>query len=225
MPSVVRLTLAGLCAAGTMLGAAACTDVDQANAASITRDDLVSAMAGQLTAGSGISYTATYQLVGGGTATVTRGQRPSRTAYVYPGGRLIVTPASVTRCTGDATLTCTRTDPDPTAATTLSGTNLVTPEAALAMLNTAALDQDVEAESHDTTVAGRHANCLDLAEVDGTPAREFSVCVTNEGALASFTAMIKGERADLAMTTYADKVTPAMFTLPATAKVTDRRTK
>lgn len=225
MPSVVRLVVAGLAAATVIAGAAGCTNIDEANAASITRGGLASAMATQLTAGSGISYTARYQLVGGGTATITRGQRPARTAYLYPGGRLLVTTTATLLCTGDKSLTCTKSSPDPAAAAALSGTRLVTPEAALAMLNTAALDPDAVAEPHDTTVAGRHANCLDLSEVDGTPARRFSVCVTNEGALASFTATIKGQHADMALTTYSDRVTPDMFTLPATARVTDRRTK
>lgn len=212
-------------AAAVIAGAAGCTDIDEASAASITRGGLASAMAGQLAAGSGISYTATYQLVGGGTATITRGQRPSRTAYVYPGGRLIVTSTATISCTGDKSLTCTESNPDPMAATTLSGAKLVTPESALTMLNTAALDPDAIAEPSDTTVAGRHANCLELSKVDGTPASAFSVCVTNEGALASFAATIGGEHADMALTTYTDEPEPEMFTLPATAKVTDKRTK
>jgi hypothetical protein len=225
VPSVVRLTTVGLLAAAVIAGAAGCTDIDEASAASITRGGLASAMAGQLAAGSGISYTATYQLVGGGTATITRAQRPTRTAYVYPGGRLIVTPTATTTCTGDKSLTCTESNADPMAAASLSSSKLVTPEAVLTMLNTAALDPDAIAEPRDTTAAGRHANCLELTQVDGTPASAFSVCVTNEGALASFAATVNGEHADMALTTYADKPTPAMFTLPPTAKVTDKRTK
>jgi hypothetical protein len=225
VPSVVRLTIASLVAGALIVGAAGCTNIDEANAASFTRGDLASAMAAQLTVGAGISYTAKYQLVGGGTATISRGQRPARTAYVYPGGRLIVSPDATIRCTGDKSMTCTERNPDPAASATLAGAGLVTPEAALTMLNAAALDPDAVAEPHDTTVAGRHANCLELDRVDGTAAGEFSVCVTNEGALASFSATIRGERADMALTTYSDRVTQDMFTLPPAAKVTDKRTK
>jgi hypothetical protein len=225
VPFVSRSALAGLTAVVALLGAAGCTDLDEASAAGITHDDVVSAMASQLTGGSALSYTATYQLTGGDTATVTRAQSPARTAYIFPGGRLIATPTSTVRCTGDAKLACTESTPDPNAAATMADSPLITPEAALAMLNTAALDPDVLAEPHDTTVAGRHANCLDLSRVDGAPTREFSICVTNEGALASFTATIRGKQTDLALTKYADHAKTTDFTLPSTAQVTDKRPK
>lgn len=198
--------------------------MDEASAAGTARDDVVSALTDQLTAGSALSYTATYQLAGGDIATVVRAQSPARTAYDFPGGMLIVTPTATIRCQGDGNApTCTETAADATAAATLAGTPLVTPEAALAMLNTATLDPDVAADQHDTTIAGRHALCLDLSRVDGTPAREFGICVTNEGALASFAATINGELADLALTAYSDRPTPGAFALPAAAKLTDKR--
>ncbi len=219
MSSALRLTLTGLLGAA-LLGAAGCGGSGEASAAGLAQGDLVSAMAAQLSAGSALSYTATYQLTGGDTATITRAQRPARTAFVYPGGRLIVTAQSTTRCQGD---TCIQTPPDPTAAAGLS--QLVTPEAVLGMLNTAALDPEVDARQHDTTIAGRHATCLDLRNVNGTPAPDFSVCVTNEGALASFTATIRGTPADLALTDYSDQVSGSDFTLPPSARVTTRPAK
>ncbi|NMO51065.1 hypothetical protein HH310_07665 [Actinoplanes sp. TBRC 11911] len=226
MPSVVRLTTAGLAAAAVIAGAAGCTDIDEASAASITRGGLASAMAGQFAAGSGITYTATYQVGGDGSATITRAQSPTRTAYIYPGGRLVTGLHGTIRCTGDTAPTCTESDPDPAAAAALADTRLVTPEAAQTMLNAAALDPDAIATPHDTTVAGRHANCLELSKVDGTLASAFTVCVTNEGALASFSATIKGEHADMALTAYSDKVTdPDVFITPRDAKVTSKRAK
>ena len=226
MSSALRRTLAGRLLPGLLLpglllvGAAGCGGTGEANAAGLAQGDLVSALAAQLSAGSALSYTATYQLAGGETATITRAQRPPRTAYVYPGGRLLVTTTATISCKGD---NCTQSAPDPTAAAGL--TALVTPEAALGMLNTAALDPAVEAAQHDTTVAGRHATCLDLQNVDGTPARDFTVCVTNEGALASFAATLNGTPTDLAMTAYSDRVSGADFTLPASAKITTEPTK
>jgi hypothetical protein len=218
--------LAGLLAGVTLLGVAGCGDLDEASAAGGTRDDLVSAMAAQLSGGSALSYTATYQVTGGGTATVTRAQRPARTAYVYPGGRLLVTGTATIRCQGDDRApVCTETLPDPAAAATLQGTSLVTPEAVLAMLNLAAVDPDIAASQHDTTIAGRHATCLDLRGVDRAPARDFTACVTNEGALASFAATIGGQRKDLALTNYSESVTGEAFVLPPAAKVTDKRAK
>jgi hypothetical protein len=204
-----------------LLGAAACTDIDTANAAGIAHDDLVSETAIQLARVTGLTYTATYQLTGSGTATITQAQKPTRTAYSYPGGRLLETVTGTVRC--DAKSACTETTPTPATALPLAGSRLITPEAVLAMLNTAALDQDVQATSHDTTIAGRHATCLDLQRVDGTPASEFQLCVTNEGVLGSFTATIAGERFEQALTTYAEKADPTAFDLPPGAKLTDKR--
>ncbi|MFI5890713.1 hypothetical protein ACIA5D_11415 [Actinoplanes sp. NPDC051513] len=224
MRSRPRLTVISFAAAAALLlGTTACTDLDTANAAGITRDDLVSEMAIQLARVTGLTYTATYQLTGGDTATITQAQKPTRTAYVHPGGRLLETVTGTVRC--DKALNCTETDPAPATAAPLTGSKLITPEAALAMLNAAALDQELDAAQHDTTIAGRHATCLDLRRVDGTPTSEFSLCVTNEGALGSFAATIAGERFDQALTAYEEKADLAALDLPASAKLTDKRSK
>jgi hypothetical protein len=237
-----RLTaLSATAAAALLLGAAGCTSLDQASAAGMAHDDLLSEMSIQLARVTGLTYSATYQLTGGDTATVTQAQKPTRTAYVYPRGRLIQTPTGTVRCIGDQTggeargkaggeargkaTVCTETDPAPATTAPLAGSALITPEAALAMLNTAALDREVDATQHDTTIAGRHAICLDLDNVDGIPARRFSLCVTNEGALGSFAATIAGTYYEQALTTYGEKVAPDAFDLPPAAKLTDRRGK
>ncbi|MEU4245253.1 hypothetical protein [Actinoplanes sp. NPDC026619] len=226
MPMRLRLTAVGLATAVALLGSAGCAGLEQASAAGISRDDMVSEMATQLARVTGLTYTATYQLAGGDTATVTQAQKPTRTAYVYPGGRLVEETTGTIRCEGSpAALKCTETDPSPATALPLTGSTLVTPEAALALLNTAALDQEVEATPHDTTIAGRHATCLDLKQVDGTPTAEFGICVTNEGALGSFTATIAGTRYEQALTAYGEKAEPENLILPAAAQVTDKRTR
>jgi hypothetical protein len=223
--SAARHKLAGLTAvAVSLLGVTACTDLDEASAAGITRDDLVSEMATQLAGAATLTYTATYQTAGGGTAHITQAQKPSRSAYAYPGGRLIVTPTATTRCSAARrTVTCTETAPSTATGTELTGTAVVSPDTVLAMLNTAALDSDVIAQQHDTTFAGHHATCLDLRHVDGTPAHEFSVCVTSEGALGSFTATIGGKQLDVALTAYSDKADETAFALPPKAKLIDNR--
>jgi hypothetical protein len=118
---------------------------------------------------------------------------------------------------------CTTTSTAPSADPGI--TTMITPGAVLAMLNTAALDEDAVATQHDTTVAGRHATCLSVRGVDGTPAAAFAVCVTNEGALGSFAATIDDKRADVALTTYSDQADADAFLVPAAAKLVDKRTK
>lgn len=223
MLSVARLTSTGVTAGTLLLGATACTNLDQASAASITRDDLVSEMAGQLAESSALTYTATYQLAGGDTARITQSQKPTRTAYAFPGGRLIVTSTATIRCKGsEKAPICTETTPSPSVDARQTGA-LITPDAVLAMLNTAALDSNVVAKQHDTTIAGRHATCLDLSQVKSAPASSFAVCVTSEGALGSFTATIDGKQVDVALTAYSDKPDEAAFVLSSAAILTDRR--
>ncbi|MCO8277122.1 hypothetical protein M1L60_41765 [Actinoplanes sp. TRM 88003] len=220
MPSVSRLTLAGLAVAGAvLLGTSGCGDLDEASAAPLTRENLITETADQLAAGSALTYSAKYQVAGGETATVSRAQRPGRAAYVYPGGRLITTTTVTIRCEGNS---CTSATVDPAAAAGLDEAPLVSPEAAQAMLATAALDPAVETEQHDTTITGRHATCL---KVLSSPARTFDVCVTNEGILASFTATIDGQRIDQALTSYSETVPPDAFLVPTGAELIDKSAK
>jgi hypothetical protein len=215
VPSVARLTSTGVTAAAVLFGAAACTGLDQASAAGISRDNLISEMAGQLAASAGLTYTAKYQLAGGDTARITQTQKPTRTAYAFPGGRLILTATATIRCTGDENAPdCVETTPSPANDARQTGA-LITPDVVLAMLNSAALDATVVAKQHDTTVAGRHATCLDLSR--------FTVCVTSEGALGSFTGVLGGRQADVALTAYSDKPDESAFALPPAASLTDKR--
>jgi hypothetical protein len=218
----VRIVLTGVAASATMLVAAACGGVDTANAASITHDDLVSELADQLGESATLSYTATYQLAGGDDAQITQVQKPTRVVYTYPGGRMLRESGATTRCAGpDTALKCTETDPGP--ADIHSTGSLTTPDAVLAMLNLAAVDPAAVATQHDTTIAGHHATCLALTGVAHTPTPDFTVCVTSEGALGSFTATMGGKQADLALTEYSDKPDVSAFDLPMSAKIIDRR--
>ncbi|MBU2668801.1 hypothetical protein KOI35_35350 [Actinoplanes bogorensis] len=221
MLTVTRLTTAGLAAACVaLLGLSGCGDIDEASASPLSRDDLITETADQLAAGANLTYSAKYQVAGGETATVNRAQRPLRSSYVYPGGRLIVTTTVTVKCTGSTV--CDSRAADPAAAATLNDGPLISPEAAQAMLATAALDPIVDTKSHDTTIAGRHATCLLLDGVDGTPAKKFDLCVTNEGVLASFTATIDGVRIDQALTAYAEELPSDAFLVPPGAKLVDK---
>jgi hypothetical protein len=211
---------------------AGCGDLESASAsAGIARSDLVADLAAQLGKSSALTYSATYQLAGGATATVAQAQRPARAAYRYPGGQLLVTTAALTRCEPvNKALTCTMTAP-PTPPTALPGTlltgaekaGLVSQPAVLALLNQAALDPDMTVDQHDTTIAGHHATCVDLADVDDAAASEFGVCITNEGVLGSFTGTLSDKDVDLALTQYADRAAVDAFDPPRNAKMIDQR--
>ncbi|RSM52079.1 hypothetical protein DMB66_40710 [Actinoplanes sp. ATCC 53533] len=208
---------------------AGCSDLDDPGQG-LTRNDLVADLAAQMTAAADLTYEASYQLSGGGKATVAQTKKPARTAYVYPGGKITVTADATTECHMAKTTTCTMTAPltaaSPAPATVFDGageTGLVTPATVLALLNAAVLDNDVEVDQHDTTIAGRHATCVQLAGVDDAAARDFTTCITNEGVLGSFSGILNQTRMDVAMTHYSEQVEEATFALPQSAKLVDRR--
>jgi hypothetical protein len=213
-----------LCAA-----TAGCSDLEDTGQG-LTRNDLVADLAAQMTAAADLTYEANYQLSGGAEATVAQTRKPARTAYVYPGGKITVTAAATTECKMAKTTTCTMTapataaSPPPAKVFAVAGqTGLVTPATVLALLNAAVLDNDVEVVQHDTTIAGRHATCVQLNKVDDAAARDFSTCITNEGVLGSFNGILNQTRMDVAMTHYSEQVQEAMFDLPKAAKLVDRR--
>lgn len=224
-----RLRLAA--AALLLATAAGCSDLDETPAQGLSRTDLVADLASQLAGAAGRTYEATYQLSGGETATIAQTQKPARSAYVYPGGKLLVTADATTECrTAAKPVTCTMTTPatptsppPPAVFRGADATGMVTPATVLTLLNRAVLDTDVEVDQHDTTIAGRHATCLDLKGVDGAAARDFGTCITNEGVLGSFSGMLNQTRVEVAMTHYADRVADDVFELPRAAKLIDRR--
>ena len=100
---------------------------------------------------------------------------------------------------------------------------MVTPATVLALLNTAVLDNNLEVKQHDTTIAGRHATCVELAGVDEAAASDFTTCITNEGILGSFSGVLNQTRVDVAMTHFAEQVPDGMFDPPPAAKLIDHR--
>ncbi len=224
-----RRLLPGLAAAVLLLGG--CGDLDEAaSAQGIAQGDLVSELAAQLAASATLSYTAGYQLAGGGTATVAQAQDPPRSAYAYPGGRVLVTEQAVTECRGTRKPTCTMTAPPDAGAApparVFAGaqrTGMVTPATVLSLLNAAALDPTVTLAPRDTTIAGHHATCLELSGLDDDRSRAFTTCVTNDGVLGSFTGTVEGKPIDVAMTEFDSQVRGDAFDPPAGAQVVDRR--
>ena len=212
-----------LCAA-----TAGCSDLEESGPG-LTRNDLVADLAAQMTSATDLTYEANYQLSGGEKATVAQTRKPARTVYVYPGGKVTVTADATTECRTARTTTCTLTAPAAAGpATVLEGagkSGLVAPTTVLGLLNAAALDTDVEVTQHDTTIAGRHATCVELAGVDDAAARDFTTCITNEGVLGSFNGVLNQTRVEVAMTRYSEQVEEAMFELPKSAKLVDRRSR
>ncbi len=210
----------------TSLTVTGCQTLDDAGRA-IGHADLVNDLASRLDQALTLTYSADYQLAAGQTATIAQAQEPARSAYTWPGGKLTVTEDATTRCetTGGRTV-CTlepppagTTKPSVTVFTEAERQGLVTPPAVVGLLTAAALDPDASITSGDTTLAGRHATCV---EVSGS-ADDFNACVTTDGALASFTGQVDGKPVDLALTRYRESVESTAFDPPPGAGMVDRR--
>ncbi|GIE79269.1 hypothetical protein Aph02nite_52190 [Actinoplanes philippinensis] len=197
-------------------GVTACTGLDQAGAAGIADEALVSEAADRVAAADALTWTTTYRLAGGATARVVRAQSPSRVAYSWPSGSLISTPDAVTRCDGSGgKAVCTATSPD-ADQTIPASTGLITPSAILDMLEVAAIDPGVEVVPRETTIAGRYASCLKFGA-------GFEVCVTGEGTVAAFTGTVQGTPVEMLLTDYSSGTDEADFTVPPDAHLDDRR--
>jgi hypothetical protein len=242
LPTRRRLGLGLLAVA--MASASGCTGLgDPASAQSLTRNDLVSELAAQLAGSGSLTYAATYQLAGGATASVTQAQRPLRAAYRYPGGEVLVTSAAITHCAKKVcTMTAPVTPPPSGTFTDAHKAGLATPAAVEELLNTARMDPDLNVVQRDTTVAGRHATCVTLGNVDSdlvagssstgaSPAPQpsmtsgFSTCITSDGVIGSFTGTLHGTPIDVALTDYSDHVPSVPFEPPPAAKLVDHRSK
>ncbi|MEU4639056.1 hypothetical protein [Micromonospora sp. NPDC023814] len=222
--TTLRMLAVSVIASLTVTG---CQTLDDAGRA-IGRADLVNDMATRLDGALELTYSADYQLPGGQTATIAQAQEPARSAYTWPGGKLTVTPEATARCeTAAGRATCTlEAPPAPNAKpsvavfTEAKQQGLVTPPIVVGLLTAAALDPDAVITQSDTTLAGRHATCVDVERSSG----DFVACVTTEGALGSFTGQVDGKPVELALHRYRETVDATAFDLPSGAGVVDRRT-
>ena len=221
MPAArVRVVLGLLVVALSLAG---CAGFDNPAAAhGLSRGDLVDELAAQLGGSASRTYLATYSLAGGATGTIAQAQRPARAAYRYPGGELLLAGGTTTRCAGRiCTVTVTGTGrPAGGAFADAHRAGLVDPAAVQDLLNAARIDPDTTVEQHDTTVAGRHATCLRLGNVDTAETGSFSTCVTSDGVLGSFAGTIEGTKVDVALTNVAGQVPGDAFDTPAGARMT-----
>ena len=207
------LVVVALCLAG-------CADFsDPAAAHGLTRSDLVAEVATQLGGSASQTYLATYALAGGETGTIAQDQRPPRAAYRYPGGELLVTGTTIARCAGRTCTVAAGVQPPAAAFADAHHAGLVNPSAVQELLTAARYDPDMTVEQHDTTVAGRHATCLRLGNVDKAETGTFSTCVTSDGLLGTFTGTLDGTEVEVALTNYADTVNDDPFEPPPGAKM------
>jgi hypothetical protein len=222
----VRATVLAALAALGVLAAAGCGAIDETRQV-LDRADLVDELASRLDRASELTYTAQYQLPGGETATIAQAQRPVRSAYSYPGGKVVISDTATAECSAAlCTLTAkplSTSGPPPGVLAAARARGLVHPTFVMGLLTTAALDNDARIEQSDTTIAGQHATCVDVAEVENAVPPAFATCITTDGMLGSFSGEVDGRLVEVSLTGVSDTAAPTAFDLPAGAQVTDRR--
>ena len=192
--------------------------------------------ADRLQNGEKLTYTATYNVEGGDPVTLT--QAPPNAAYIGKTGRFIFTSAAMYLCdTEDGVLTCQKSTPtsdtvdasDAGLVTGVAGDAFVSPALALGLITAAVLVPGAKVSESNQTIAGQKSLCATASNLDAAASpgdkeapRDFSVCVTEGGALASFTGHdTSGKKIGMVMTNYSSKADAASFQPPAGAKIVD----
>jgi hypothetical protein len=197
----------------------------------IDRAHLVNDLASRLDRASELTYTADYQVQGAAHATIAQAQKPLRTTYTYPGGKLTTTPDATIDCrTDNGAPTCTLTAPPApsTDATTalvnaLRERGLVPPTFVVGLLTAASLSSNTVIKQHDTTLAGEHATCVDVSGVENSATSRFDACITSAGLLGSFKGTVSSKAMEVSLVRYAASVTQNAFDLPGDAQIVDQR--
>ncbi|MGE5829183.1 MAG: hypothetical protein ACM30G_12605 [Micromonosporaceae bacterium] len=189
-----------------------------------------------------LTYTAEYQVTGGEKVTLV--QQPPNATYLGKSGQLIVTADAYYLCDASTkvchktphTATATATGADPAQAglvAGIAGQGFVTPELALGLVAAAALVPGAKVDQSNKTIAGQKSLCANVtglekaASTPGQPdaLKDFSVCVTDAGVLASFDGTLaNGRQGGIMLTSYSDRVDAAAFQPPAGYTVTDATT-
>ncbi|GAA1816214.1 hypothetical protein HC028_10150 [Planosporangium flavigriseum] len=223
--AVAALVTAAL---GTLTGCGSISDAQQV----MDRAHLVNELASRLDHASELTYTAEYQLPGGGRATIAQAQRPLRTVYIYPGGKFATTPDATIDCgTDSGAATCTLTAPPSpsTDATTLVNAlrdrGVAPPTLVVGLLTAASLSSNTQIQQHDTTLAGEHSTCVNVAGVENSAASQFDACITSAGVLGSFKGTVDNKKLDISLISYAASVAADAFDVPTGVKIVDQRPK
>jgi hypothetical protein len=233
-PRTSRVLIAAL-AATLVVGAMGCGLINKAQQV-VGAAKILSDFSQRLENGEKLTYTATYNVEGGDQ--VTLAQQPPNSAYMGKTGRFIFTPTAMYLCdTEDGVLTCQKSTPTGTSVDAgdaglvagVAGDAFVSPALALGLIAAAVLVPGAKVSESNKTIAGQSSRCATASNLDAAASpgdtsapRDFTVCVTDGGALASFTGTdTSGQKLGMTMASYSTTVDAKSFQPPAGAKIVD----
>ncbi|GIG65849.1 hypothetical protein Pen01_21440 [Phytomonospora endophytica] len=220
-----RVAVAALVAAGLAATTACSTPGDAQEV--IDQGRVVDGMASKVDEGTTRSYTATYQVTGGGTVTVVHTPDPYRDAFLFAGGRYVSTPEFELTCENRD---CTLVEPlesaaplDTAAIAAVGDEGFLPAQTILGLLTKAALNAGASIEQSDDTLVGEHATCAKVTGLTDAAAESFETCVTDRGVVGSFEGAVDGVDVKMFLVSYVETADAASFDVPVDAKVTDER--
>ena len=163
-------------------------------------------------------------------------QQPPNAALLANESRIITTPDAFYFCdTEKGDLTCQKTTPrsgggaDPTLVGGVAGPGFVTPELALGLVAAAAFVPEAKIYQSEKTIAGEPSLCATVSDLeaaaspgDADAPKDFTICVTDAGVLASFSGTTtSGEAASIELTSYATTADAAAFAPPPGTNIVD----
>jgi len=237
-PAASRILTA---AVATVLGAGAlgCGVINQVKQ-TVDNVSAISDLADRLGKSGQLTFTAEYKTEDGSTTTVV--QQPPKAAYLGKDGRFILTDDALYSCTGKtgAKIVCQKSpvqtgqlsSADQAAyLSAVAGGGFVNTEMALALMTAAAIVPGVKIAQTTATIAGQKSDCLDVtgipkdAQPNAVTAKEFHVCVAENGLLTRFKGVGTDDKAlGVELTKYGDKVDAQAFVPPKGAQIIEGST-
>lgn len=227
----VLVIAAAVVSAGTL----GCGVVSKAKQA-VENVSAISDLADKLGKSDQLTYTGTYKMDDGSTATVV--QEPPKAAFLGKSGRFILTQDALLLCSGTGrNVTCQRSPNQNKVAASadqaayvsaVAGGGFISAPMAVAVMTAAAVVPGTKIDKSEKKVAGVKSTCLHVtgipADKDPTAvtAKEFTVCVGDNGVLTTFTGVgTDNKKIGVELTTFSGKVDEKAFVPPAGAKIVD----
>lgn len=228
---VVVVIAAAVVSAGTL----GCGVVSKAKQA-VENVSAISDLADKLGKSDQLTYTGTYKLDDGSTATVV--QQPPKAAFVGKSGRFILTEDALLLCSGTGSnVACQRSPNQNKVAASadqaayvsaVAGGGFISAPMAVAVMTAAAVVPGTKIDKSEKKVAGVNSTCLHVTGIpadkdpNAVTAKEFTVCVGDNGVLTTFTGVgTDNKKVGVELAKFSSKVDAKAFVPPAGAKIVD----
>ncbi|HEX6870539.1 MAG TPA: hypothetical protein VF163_05525 [Micromonosporaceae bacterium] len=235
MTSRISRVLVAAVATTLAAGSLGCGLINQAKDI-VGTAQVLSDFADRLGKASKLTYTAEYKTSSGDKVTMV--QQPPNSAFLGKSGRFIFTADSMYLCsTEQKALTCQKSPIQGANAGAanaglvagVTGPGFITPELALGLIAAAAFVPGAKVEQSEKTIAGEDSLCATASGLEAAASpgdkdapKDFSVCVTEAGILASFSGTsTTGEKVSIELTKYSTSADASAFEPPAGAKIVD----